>query len=71
MIDHASLVFIGLSSLKSVVGFLLHLLRLQLVVLVHALSHLLKPLVFGPVLQDNSLPLRLHLLSEQAILLSL
>jgi len=64
MIDHASLVFICLSTLKSIIGFFLHLLSFEFVVLVHPFSHLLEALVFGSILQYDGLSLCLHLGSK-------
>ena len=66
-----SLVLVGLGVVKGIKGLLLHLLRLQLVVLIHPLPHLLQPLILSPILQNNRLPLRLHLSSKKSVLLPL
>lgn len=59
-----SFVLVGLGVVVGVECLLLHLLRLQLVVLVHALANLLQAFVFSTVLNDYRLSLGLHLLRE-------
>jgi hypothetical protein len=59
-----SFVLVSLGVVVGVECLLLHLLRLQLVVLVHALTNLLQAFVFCAVLNDYGLSLRLHLLRE-------
>ena len=52
-------------------SLLLHLLSLELVVLIHTLSHILEASVLVLVLDNDRLPLGFHLLREEPVFLGL